>query len=65
MGTGAHVTSTGAHPQYERCPPAIITGANTYKYSINLFIDILCFRVSGNQMYVHLIGAIGVVEHSF
>lgn len=33
MGTGAHVTSTGAHPQYERCPPAIITGANTYKYS--------------------------------
>ena len=32
---------------------------------INLFIDILCFRVSGNQMYVHLIGAIGVVEHSF
>ena len=33
MGTGAHVTSAGAHPQYERCPPAIITGANTYKYS--------------------------------
>lgn len=33
MGTGADITSTGAHPQYERCPPAIITGANTYKYS--------------------------------
>ena len=34
MGTGADITSTGAHPQYERCPPAIITGANTYKYSV-------------------------------
>ena len=36
MGTGADITSTGAHPQYERCPPAIITGANTYKYSAEL-----------------------------
>lgn len=36
MGTGADITSTGAHPQYERCPPAIITGANTYKYSAGI-----------------------------
>ena len=40
MGTGADITSTGAHPQYERCPPAIITGANTYKYSLKHWREI-------------------------